>query len=282
MDMAAVYRTLRYLYRATRRFGLRRALTVWWSLHLAVVGAAGARAVQVSAPAPVGRLLVRPGTPDPSVYDRILLRQALALDFCPQGRRLLQESSAAERPQIVVDAGAYVGYSSIALALMFPKARILALEPHAGNFAVLEKNVGAFPNIQPIRAALWNRPGSVGIVEDGSVDWAVRIGDVPGKEPIPAVTMQQLMAGQPGAELLAVKLVIEGAERHVLSADTDWLDRAKLVVWMPADWRLPQSGGGRTAIRALAPHPFDYVIRDECLFCFRDPESVGPAEKNEI
>jgi FkbM family methyltransferase len=280
--MATVYRTARYLYRATRRFGLRRALTVWWSLHLAVVGAAGARAVQVSAPGPVGRLWVRPGSADPSVYDRILLRQALALDFCPQGRKLLTESAASSRAQIVIDAGAYVGYSSIALALMFPKARVLAIEPHAENFEALKRNVQSFPNIEPIRAALWDRRGAVGIVEDGSADWAVRVSDTPGKEAIPAVTVRDLMARDPGAELLAVKVVIEGAERQVFSADTDWLDEARLVVWMPADWRLPQSGGGRAAIRALAPYDFDYVIRDECLFCFKDPESGGLTKNNEI
>jgi FkbM family methyltransferase len=272
--MATVYRTARYFYRATRRFGLRRALSIWWSLHLAVVGAAGARAVQVSTPNPTGRLWVRPGTADPSVFDRILLRQAMALDFCPQGRSLLHFAEETERPQIVIDAGAYVGFSSIALALMFPKARILAIEPHGANFAALQRNVAAFPNIEPIQAALWHRSGSVDFVEENEAGWANRVAETSGGEGIPTVTVPELMARVPDADLLAVKLVIEGAERQLFSANTDWLALPRLVMWMPADWRLPRQGAGRAAIRALAPHDFDYAIRDECLFCFRDPENA--------
>jgi FkbM family methyltransferase len=268
---ATTYRTARYLYRAARRFGLRRAISIWWSLHLAVAGAAGARAVPVSTPG-TGRLMVRPGTQDASVFDRILLRQALALDFCPQGRALLRAGDQNERPQVIVDAGAYAGYSSIALSLMFPKARVLALEPDAANFATLQENVAAFANIEPINAALWNRTGSVGFVDDGAASWAVRVAESQeGK--VPSITMNDLLARHPGADLLAVKLVIEGAEQQLFSAHAEWLAAAKLVVWMPADWRLPGAGAGRATIRALAPHAFDYVIRDECLFCFRDLEN---------
>jgi FkbM family methyltransferase len=272
--MATVYRTARYLYRAARRFGWRRAFSIWWSLHLAVVGAAGARTVQISTPAPTGRLWLRPGTADPSVFDRILLRQAMALDFCPQGRALLRASEASDRPQVIVDAGAYVGYSSIALSLMFPKARVLAVEPHAANYAALCRNVAAFPNIEPIHAALWHRAAAVGVVEDGAATWAIRVAEESGRRKVPAITMDDLLALALGADLLAVKLVIEGSERYLFSNGADWLARPRLVVWMPTDWRLPQWGAGRATIRALAPHAFDYVIRDECLFCFRDPENT--------
>lgn len=264
-------RTARYLYRAVRRFGWRRALALWWSLHLAIVGSTGARAVPVPTPG-TGRLLVRPGTADASVYDRILLRRAMALDFCPQGQALLRASERSEQPQLIVDAGAYTGFSSIALAQMFPKARILAVEPDPANFAMLQENVASFANIEPINAALWHRTGSVGFVDDGASSWAIRVADAQ-EGNVPAISMEDLLARHPGAELLAVKLVIEGAERQLFSADAKWLGRAKLIVWMPPDWRLPGAGAGRATIRALAPHAFDYVIRDECLFCFRDLEN---------
>lgn len=271
--MATVYHTTRYLYRAAGRFGWRRALSIWWSLHLAVAGTAGARAVQVSTPGPTGRLWVRPGTEDPSVFDRIFLRQAMALDFCPQGQALLRATEQSDWKQLVIDAGAYTGFSSIALTLMFPKARVLAVEPDAGNFAMLKRNVAGFPNIEPIHAALWHRSGSVGIVEEGAASWAIRVSDRGEGAKVPTVTMSDLLGRQPAADLIAVKLVIEGAERQLFSGPAEWLTLAKLLIWMPADWRLPRSGAGRATIQALAPHAFDYVIRDECLFCFRDPEN---------
>jgi len=113
-----------------------------------------------------------------------------------------------------------------------------------------------------------------GFIEESPTLWNSRVAETGDGAGVPAITMQDLLARVPGAELVAVKLVIEGAEQHVLSANADWLGQAKLVMWMPADWRLPGSGAGRTAIRALAPHAFDYVIRDECLFCFQDLENT--------
>jgi hypothetical protein len=57
------------------------------------------------------------------------------------------------RARVIVDAGANIGTSAVFFARKWPGARILALEPEAGNFALLLRNVSECPNVVPIRAA---------------------------------------------------------------------------------------------------------------------------------
>ena len=49
------------------------------------------------------------------------------------------------------------------------------------------------------------------------------------------------------------------------------------MIFMPNDWASPWDGAGRIAMAALARLPFDWIVRDLCLFCYRDPASLAPA-----
>jgi hypothetical protein len=50
------------------------------------------------------------------------------------------------RVHLIVNAGANIGDETIRFRHFHPEATIIALEPHAGNFHVLKKNVEADPN----------------------------------------------------------------------------------------------------------------------------------------
>ena len=70
--------------------------------------------------------------------------------------------------QVIVDAGANIGLTSVYYSDSFPKARIVALEPEAGNFEMLRRNVTPYPDIVRIQAALWSHDGTVAILSPGS------------------------------------------------------------------------------------------------------------------
>ena len=55
---------------------------------------------------------------------------------------------------LIVDGGGHVGRYSVALARVFPKARIITFEPCSETFASLQQNVARFKAIEPVRLAL--------------------------------------------------------------------------------------------------------------------------------
>lgn len=74
-------------------------------------------------------------------------------------QRFYRES---EHP-LIIDAGAHIGAASVWFALSYPRATVIAVEPHEKNFKVLEANARGFPNIITTRAALASREGTLSL-----------------------------------------------------------------------------------------------------------------------
>ena len=55
--------------------------------------------------------------------------------------------SVQKSPTTIVDAGANIGLASVIFANRWPDATIIAIEPEAGNFDLLKKNVAPYGNI---------------------------------------------------------------------------------------------------------------------------------------
>ena len=60
-------------------------------------------------------------------------------------------------PKTILDAGSNVGMSSLLFALFYPKAIVIAVEPQADNFDILQLNARRFGNIYAERKGLWSK-----------------------------------------------------------------------------------------------------------------------------
>lgn len=273
MELSAVLRAylpMRQLHRSIDRWGPTAGLRLWWGLR----GARKGLIREIWVPGYRHPVALRPSSSDVAVFEQIFLRGGLDGAQHPQHCQLVEQARALGRRAVIVDGGANIGLSSIWLANAFPDATIFAVEPDAGNAALLRRNVSFYSNIIPIEAALWDRPTSLSIVNAEADSWAFRVGErdgAPKSRPVPAIGINELLARSDGGELLMAKLVIQGAEKAVFRSNLDWLSQTRLVIFMPNDWADPWGGAGRTAMRALSRLPFDWVVKDQCLFCYRDP-----------
>ena len=215
MNLASLKQTLRYI----NRFGLRSGLQAG-RLH----GGPGAT-VAVELPR-VGRpIWARTGTSDVATFSEVFVAGQYDLpvdDF---------------HPAHILDLGANVGYASVCFAARWPTARILALEPSAQNFALLQRNIGGWPNIAALQGAVWSHVGTVRIANPQDDANAFRMGERGGEagaaaegEDIPAFTVPQLMAKLGGARVDLLKMDVEGAEAEILRGRPDWLDAVDVLV----------------------------------------------------
>lgn len=256
---------LRLLYRAVDRFGLAAGLKAWWALSAPGTGLRTIRVPGFDHP-----IRLRAGTTDVANFEQVFLYGALDQRRFPQGRALHAYARTAPGPRVVVDGGAYIGLSSVWLARDYPEATVFAVEPDPDNFAMVERNTAAWPNIVAVQAGLWDRPAALSLQQEGFEPWSVRVSDVAGEGPtVQAVTINQLMERAGASELLVVKLIIEGAERAVFRGDLGWLDRTQHVIYMPSDWAAPGQGAGGLAFAALSAQPFDWIVDGQCVYCYR-------------
>jgi FkbM family methyltransferase len=155
---------------------------------------------------------VRKGAPDLTVAIESLTGELESLRF------LLPEDYSG----LIVDGGGYIGTTAIALHRMYPKAKIIVIEPSSANLKILNKNVGAIESISVIHGAL------VGTASDGVTvfdpkekEWGFttstrHIGATPDSklEVVPSVTLRELYTTH--GEIGILKLDIEGGEADVL------------------------------------------------------------------
>jgi FkbM family methyltransferase len=132
-------------------------------------------------------------------------------------------------PKVIIDGGANIGTSSLYFAAKYPNARVFAIEPESGNFALLVRNTKNYKNIVPIKAAIWGSLGARTVQNRCTGHWGFTVSDTsnrvePTGQEIDCVTIESLMKEHGIAAIDLLKLDIEGGEKDVLEKSAAWID----------------------------------------------------------
>jgi len=174
------------------------------------------RVITVRVPQAQTRVHLRPKTTDAHAFWQVFIEGDY--DF-PISRK----------PQVIVDAGAHVGFATLYFLHRFPEARFVAIEPEASNADIFAANTAAYKNVHLHRAALWKDHKALNIKNPGADSWSFRV-EEPDNDAggIDAVTIQDILGENGYIDIL--KLDIEGAEMQLFSGDTAWLKQVGLVI----------------------------------------------------
>ncbi|MEM7700357.1 MAG: FkbM family methyltransferase [Pseudomonadota bacterium] len=170
-------------------------------------------------------VMVRKGTPDIRVAVHSLTGEFKAL------RGLLPD----DFDGVIVDAGGYIGTATLALRQLYPKARIVTLEPSEANLKVLRQNLAGVENVQIVHGALVGKArASITLRDPGRGEHAFTAVERPktnenaaAMHEAPAYTLAQLVDDV--SQIGILKLDIEGGEVDVLEHDTHTLRGIKVV-----------------------------------------------------
>jgi len=215
----------------------------------------------ISLPGLRAPIVFRKGTTDFTVLHSVILADAYKLKLGFQ-------------PAVIIDAGANVGYASVAFANLYPDARIFAIEPDDANFAVLKQNTRAYSNVQCIKAGLWPRACKLHITNATDGSWAFRVAELPESAPegIPTVTIPALMEEHQIDEIGILKMDIEGSEKDIFEAESaSWLSRTRcLIVEVHDGFR---KGSSKAVFLATTRFDFSFKRSGENLVFVRDTRS---------
>jgi len=120
----------------------------------------------------------------------------------------------------IIDLGANIGLSSALFLSRWPAARVIAVEPDPGNYALLRRNLSLY-QAQCMQGAVWSHRTPLTLSRsfgDGR-EWATAV--LEGEGGIRAYTMGELVAAVGIVDFL--KINIEGSEKAIFSGDTSWV-----------------------------------------------------------
>lgn len=113
---------------------------------------------------------LRPKTSDTPVFHQIFTLREYDIEFN-------------EKVDLIIDAGANIGLSSVYFANKYPNAKILSIEPEEGNYNILLKNTSLYKNIIPIKKALYNKICTLNIVDTGKGEFGYMIESISDSTP---------------------------------------------------------------------------------------------------
>lgn len=166
-------------------------------------------------------LVFRANTTDPIVFDQVFIAREFA------------SLKDLRRVGLVVDCGAYTGYSAAYFLSRFPTCHVIAVEPDLHNFRLLERNVARYGSrVQLVRSAVWSQAIGVKVVSTFSRgEWGRQVREIGPKESpdVMAVDIETLLRESTFERISLLKVDIEGAET-VVFADAPWIDFVDNIV----------------------------------------------------
>lgn len=160
-------------------------------------------------------------------------------------------------PHFIIDAGANIGLSTLFFASSYPTAEIVAIEPEIRNFTLLRHNTRNYPNIRCLHAGVWSKPTTLEITNPTGSSTGFIVNEVPADNPSQTlgVTTTDILATYRKTFIDLYKMDIEGAEKEVLSENSDWLGKTKILIIELHDRKRP--GCSRAFFQALCHYNFE-------------------------
>jgi FkbM family methyltransferase len=154
--------------------------------------------------------------------------------FCWREYRCLDHVKTAD---LIIDCGANVGYSAAYFLSRYPEATLIAIEPDAKNFEILESNLrpyGARANC--IRTGIWSHPAGLVFASESlgnGKEWARTVREAVDQETpdVRAIDVGSILAKSGRNRISILKIDIEGSEVAVFSRNyRSWIDSVDNLV----------------------------------------------------
>ena len=209
-------------------------------------------------------LWCRLGSSDISVFTQIFCeREYACFDHLPD-------------PSLIIDCGANVGYSAAYFLTRFPQAFIVAVEPFADNFAILQKNLAPYgERFSAIHAGVWPSDSPLKIANErlgDGLEWGVTVRPCrPGEQmDIPGINIGDILARTPYPRISILKIDIEGSESEVFAAHYEsWLPQVDNIAI-----ELHSADADRIFKQAIASEHFDLTQSGELTVGYREQPEV--------
>jgi len=189
-----------------------------------------------------------------------VLCRAAGSDFAVLRQVLGHQDSAIslDRPaELVIDAGANVGYSSLLFSMRYPGATIVAIEPDCSNCEVFAKNCGHYGNIHLITGAVWHESAPLTISNPSAAAFEFQVSEASAEAPVvvQGYTLTEIIRSFGGRRVSLLKLDIEGAEWNVFTQGSrDWLSMVDNLIVELHDRLVPGCTAALDALVQDIPH----------------------------
>jgi FkbM family methyltransferase len=172
-------------------------------------------------------------------------------------------------PKLIVDAGAYGGYSALYYSRKYPNAKIIAIEPEQSNFDLLITNTKHLDNVTRIKAGIWHSDSYLKVVETfAKCAFVVKEVSEDDSYDAKAISIDSILKNSEFDTIDILKVDIEGSENELFSVNSEsWIHKVNVIVIELHD---RYRDGCTTAFySAIVPQEWDEYVEGEKVILIR-------------
>lgn len=178
----------------------------------------------------------------------------------------LEEITAAGKRPLIIDCGAFTGFSTKYFAEKYSQALVMAIEPDAGNFQLAQTQCAGLVNVRLMRGFIGSQSGFARIQNPHAEPWAFRTQRTNDSKDLPLLTIPELVSAEENCELVLVKVDIEGFEADLFATNLEWIDECPILIVELHDWLMPEALTSQNFLKAMAGRNRTFVHRGENVF----------------
>ncbi len=171
-------------------------------------------------------------------------------------------------PATIIDCGANIGLTTVFFKNKYPGATIVAVEPEASNFKMLEKNTDKYKDVHCLQYGIWNKTTNLKIINTNDTHWGFTTEetDQEGADIIKSISIDKIMELYHLDSIDILKIDIEASEKELFEKNYEkWLPKVK-VIFIELHDEIKE-GCSRSFFKALVNYDFTMDHRGELLIC---------------
>jgi len=172
---------------------------------------------------------------------------------------------------LIIDLGANCGLAALYFALQYPASRIIGLEPDVSNYQKAKENCKHHSNVSFINAGISSKDGKGSIVNSQDENWSFMT-EMSDDGNVQMISMKTLLTNPEIKDTVPfiVKIDIEGFEKDLFSANTEWVNQFELLVMEMHDWMLPKTANSNNFLRCISQYNRDFLYIGENVFSIKN------------
>jgi FkbM family methyltransferase len=156
------------------------------------------------------------------------------------------------RTPLIIDCGGNIGLAAKYFADEYPSAKVVSIEPNAGNVEAARRNCSGYNNITVDQAAIGPSSGFVEIDNQDAEANAYRVSVTDRTSGIKMKTVTDIASEFDRCSLFIVKIDIEGFEADLFRDNIGWIDDCYVMIIELHDWMLTNSATSLNFLKAIS------------------------------
>jgi FkbM family methyltransferase len=171
----------------------------------------------------------------------------------------------------IIDCGGHIGLASKYFSVIYPRSKIILIEPEIENFENAIKNNQNNANMEFLNVAIGSENSKCEMFDPGLGNWGYRtIKKNEGDFNIISVN-QILKEYKKQNEIpFIIKIDIEGFENELFSKNIEWIDIFPIIIIELHDWMLPKTSNSINFLSAISKRNRDFLYSGENIFSIKN------------